>query len=59
MALGMKKTSVEVDETSLELFKIKCIETKFSLHKLVSRSIYLFLNDKEYREMIINHKDVL
>jgi len=50
-------TSVKVDPQLFEDFKIEGIRFKFSLNKLVNRSILLFLKDPEYRKRLINTTD--
>ena len=47
-------TSVKVPSNIFGDFKIECIKRKFSLQKLVTRSIFLYLHDKEFREKITN-----
>ena len=47
-----KLTSVKVEEDLLQEFKEQCVRHKFSLQKLVDRSIYLYLQDKEYQKTI-------
>lgn len=47
-----KLTSVKIDETLFQKFKVLCIESKFSLKKLVERSIFFYLTDKSYREKL-------
>jgi hypothetical protein len=55
MAKNKKLTSVKVNETLFEEFKVLCVRTKFSLQKLVDRSMDLYLTDEEYRKNIHNH----
>jgi hypothetical protein len=55
MAKNEKLTSVKVNETLFEEFKVLCVRTKFSLQKLVDRSMDLYLTDEEYRKNIHNH----
>jgi hypothetical protein len=55
MAKNEKLTSVKVDETLFEEFKVLCVRTKFSLQKLVDRSMDLYLTDEEYRRNMHNH----
>lgn len=47
-----KLTSVRIDKPLYEDFQEHCIREKFSLQKLVTRAIYLYINDKEFREKI-------
>ena len=44
-----KLTSVKVREDLFEEFKVMCVRTKFSLQKLVDRSIHAYLTSDEYR----------
>ena len=48
-------TSVKVDETLWEDFKVSCVKHKFSLQKLAERTIHLYLTDEEFRKSIHNH----
>jgi hypothetical protein len=50
-----KLTSVKVNEELFEEFKILCVRTKFSLQKLVDRSINLYLTDEDYKKQLHNH----
>jgi hypothetical protein len=50
-----KLTSVKVNEELFEEFKILCVRTKFSLQKLVDRSIHLYLTDEDYKKQLHNH----
>ena len=52
MASKQTLTSVKVNEELFHEFKISCVKHKFSLQKLVDRSIYLYLKDKEYQKTI-------
>lgn len=49
-------TSVKVDKDQFEEFKINSVKLKYSLQKLVDRSIYLYNTDLEFRKMITNTK---
>ena len=49
-----KLTSVKVDPEMFQQFKEECIKYKFTLQKLVDRSIYLYLTNEEYRSKIHN-----
>lgn len=55
MAKNEKLTSVKVNETLFEEFKVLCVRTKFSLQKLVDRSMDMYLTDEEYRKEMHNH----
>lgn len=52
-------TSVKVHKNLLEKSKIEFVRTRFSLQKLVNRSINLYLNDLEFRNRIHLHNDLV
>jgi hypothetical protein len=54
-----KLTSVKVNEELFEEFKVMCVRTKFSLQKLVDRSIHLYLTNDDYRKEIHNHTNLV
>jgi ribosomal protein S10 len=45
-------TSVKVDKDLFETFKIECVKRKFSLNKLVNRTMDLYLSDESFRKQI-------
>lgn len=47
-----KLTSVKVEQELFQEFKEECVRYKFSLQKLVDRSIYLYLTDEEYKQRL-------
>lgn len=47
-----KLTSVKVDQELFQDFKEECVRYKFSLQKLVDRSIYLYLTDEEFKQRL-------
>ena len=51
-------SSVKIEKSLLEGIKIEFVRTKFSLQKLVNRSIHLYLNDLEFRNTIHLHNDL-
>ena len=53
-----KLTSVKVNEELFEEFKVMCVRTKFSLQKLVDRSIHLYLTEDEFRKQIHSHTNL-
>jgi hypothetical protein len=53
-----KLTSVKVNDTLFDEFKVLCVRTKFSLQKLVDRSIHLYLTDEDYRKQLHNHTNL-
>lgn len=48
-------TSVKVNTTLFEEFKVLGIRTKIDFHKLVNRSLDLYLTNEEFRRQIGNH----
>lgn len=56
--MANKLTSVKVNEGLFEEFKILCIRSKYSLQKLVDRSIHLYLTDDVYRKQMNNHTNL-
>lgn len=53
-----KLTSVKVNEGLFDEFKVLCVRTKFSLQKLVDRSIHLYLTNEDYRKQLNNHTNL-
>ena len=53
-----KLTSVKVNEELFEEFKVMCVRTKFSLQKLVDRSIHLYLTSDDYKKQFHNHTNL-
>ena len=53
-----KLTSVKVNEELFEEFKVLCVRTKFSLQKLVDRSIHSYLTSEDYRKQLHNHTNL-
>jgi hypothetical protein len=51
----MSLTSVKVPNDLFEEFKISCVKYKFSLQKLVERSMHLYLTDETYRKNLHSH----
>jgi hypothetical protein len=47
-------TSVKVEKDLFETFKIECVKRKFSLNKLVNRTMDLYLNDESFRKQLTN-----
>ena len=48
----MKLTSVKILKSLYDKFKLVTVNTKMSLLKITNRSVYLYLNDDEFREKI-------
>jgi hypothetical protein len=58
MSNGSKKlTTVQLEEDLLQQFKFTCVKYKFSFQKLASRAIFLYITDKEFRELIHQQTD--
>jgi hypothetical protein len=53
-----KLTSVKVEQELLQEFKEECVRYKFSLQKLVDRSIYLYLTDNDFRQRLHNQTQI-
>ena len=51
-----KLTSVRLDPKLYDEFKFHCLKDNFSFQKLASRAIYLYLNDKDFRQKL--HKQL-
>lgn len=51
-----QRTSVVVDSTQFEEFKQNSVRYKFSLQKLVNRTMFLYNNDEEFRKKVHNTK---
>ena len=47
-------TTVKVDNGLYELFKIQNVKSKFHLQDLVNRAMYLYLNDKDFKDKLYN-----
>ena len=45
-------TTVRIDDELFQEFKFQCIKDKFSFQKLASRSIFLYLTDKDFKKSI-------
>ena len=43
-------TTVRIDDELFQEFKYQCIKNKFSFQKLASRSIFLYLTYKDFRD---------
>jgi len=47
-----KLTSVKITQPLFDKFKISCLEDNFSFKKLADRAIYLYLTDKDFKELV-------
>ena len=55
----LQLTSVKVNSELFDNFKVLTIRTKFSLQKLVERSMYLYLEDEEFRKTLHNQLNTM
>lgn len=58
MKSNKQLTSVKVDPSLFEEYKVVSIRTKLNLQKLVDRSLYLYLTDINFRSQINNQLNV-
>ena len=54
----MTLISVKVQSELFDDFKMSCVKHKFSLQKLVDRTVHLYLTDEEFRKNIHNHNNL-
>jgi len=54
----MTLTSVKVQSSLFENFKVECVRRKFSFQKLADRAIYLYLTDENFRKQITNQTNI-
>ena len=47
-----KLTSVKITQPLFDKFKMACLEDNFSFKKLADRAIYLYLTDKDFKELV-------
>ena len=58
MPKDQQLTSVKIDKTLFEQFKVECIKRKFSFQKLSERAIHLYLTEEEFRKQVHNHTNL-
>jgi hypothetical protein len=58
MSKDQQLTSVKIDKTLFETFKVECIKRKFSFQKLSERAIHLYLTEEEFRKQVHNHSNL-
>ena len=58
MSKDQQLTSVKIDKTLFEEFKVECIKRKFSFQKLSERAIHLYLTEEGFRKHIHSHTDL-
>ena len=51
-------TSVKINKTLFDQFKVECIKRKFSFQKLSERAIHLYLTEEEFRKQVHSHSDL-
>jgi hypothetical protein len=51
-------TSVKLEDTLFDEFKIACVRYKFSFQKLSERAMHLYLTDDEFRKKIHGHNNL-
>ncbi len=51
-------TTVRIDDELFQEFKYQCIKNKFSFQKLASRSIFLYLTNKDFRDNLHNTSNI-
>ena len=56
--MGLKFTSVKLEEKLFEDFKVASIRKKFNLQKLVNRTIHLYLTDEEFAKQLHTHTEL-
>ena len=58
MPKDQQLTSVKINKTLFEEFKVECIKRKFSFQKLSERAIHLYLTEEEFRKQVHSHSDL-
>ncbi len=58
MSKDQQLTSVKINKTLFEQFKVECIKRKFSFQKLSERAIHLYLTEEEFRKQVHSHSDL-
>ena len=58
MSKDQQLTSVKINKTLFEQFKVECIKRKFSFQKLSERAIHLYLTEEEFRKQVHNHTNL-
>tara|TARA_R110000744_G_scaffold24577_1_gene61541 strand:- start:373 stop:561 length:189 start_codon:yes stop_codon:yes gene_type:complete len=58
MSKDQQLTSVKIDKTLFEQFKVECIKRKFSFQKLSERAIHLYLTEEVFRKQVHNHNNL-
>ena len=55
---NQKLTSVKIDSSMWDNFRVECIKRKFSFQKLAERSIHLYLTDEDFRKQVSSHTNL-
>ena len=58
MSKDQQLTSVKIDKSLFEQFKVEYIKRKFSFQKLSERAIHLYLTEEEFRKQVHNHTNL-
>ena len=58
MPKDQQLTSVKINKTLFEEFKVEWIKRKFSFQKLSERAIHLYLTEEEFRKQVHNHTNL-
>ena len=58
MSKDQQLTSVKINKTLFEQFKVECIKRKFSFQKLSERAIHLYLTEEEFRKQVNSHTNL-
>ena len=58
MSKDKQLTSVKINKTLFEQFKVECIKRKFSFQKLSERAIHLYLTEEEFRKQVHSHTNL-
>ena len=58
MPKDQQLTSVKINKSLFEEFKVECIKRKFSFQKLSERAIHLYLTEEEFRKQVHNHTNL-
>jgi len=53
-----KLTSVKITQPLFDKFKMAALEDNFSFKKLADRAIFLYLTDKEFKQLIHNQNNI-
>lgn len=57
MSKNQQLTSVKLDAALFEEFKVTAIRTKMNFQKLAERSMWLYLHNKDFKELVHNTFD--